>query len=151
MAKSKGITNKILYSRVSYLYQAAAYLAQKASEPANAGTKQTGNAFDPALSASRHLLSEVRTVAQKSTLRISPVIKHTICKRCNTLLLEGTTCDVEIENKSKGGKKEWADVLVRTCKKCNLKKRIPVGAKRQKGRQLRKLAQRVQQTEEMVS
>lgn len=139
-AKFKGanISNKALYSRASYLYQAAAYLEAQSQKPAKATTLEASEASStdpaPTLSASRCLLSDLRNVSLKAQIRLSPAVKHTICKRCNTLLLEGSTCSVEVENKSKGGGKPWADVLVRTCKKCSLGRRIPVGAERQKRR-----------------
>jgi ribonuclease P protein subunit RPR2 len=61
-------------------------------------------------------------------------MKHSICKNCDTMLIDGSTCTNEVENKSKGGKKRWADVLVRKCNTCGLEKRFPIGAERQKRR-----------------
>lgn len=158
MAKPKGVvvTNRPLYSRISYLHQAGAYLAaesQKATEsargPASLETNATsavlesttieskGKPVDPAVPSSRHYLSELRAVSLRTQIRLSTTMRQSICHRCNTLLVDGSTCSVEIKNKSKGGRKEWADVLVRTCKTCNSQKRFPVGAKRQKRRPLR--------------
>lgn len=160
MGKPKGVavTNRPLYSRISYLYQAGAYLAaqsQKTSEPVKTGSthdtndshngtslqstmaESTGKSADPIASSSRYLLSELRAVTLRSQIRLSPALKHSVCQRCNTILADGPTCSVTIENMSKGGKKEWADVLVRTCKNCNFQRRIPVGAKRQKRKPLR--------------
>jgi ribonuclease P protein subunit RPR2 len=55
------------------------------------------------------------------------------------MLIYGSTCTNEVENKSKDGKKPWADVLVRRCATCGLEKRFPVAAKRQKRRSQRSL------------
>lgn len=87
--------------------------------------------------ASRRLVSELRDVSLKMQLRMSPAMKHSICKNCNTLLLDGSTCSTEVENKSKDGKKLWADVLVRKCIVCGLAKRFPLAARRQKRRPYR--------------
>lgn len=77
------------------------------------------------------LLAHMRAVALKSTIRLTPQVKHSLCKRCNSLLIEGQTSSKRIENASKGGRKPWADVLVVECGVCGAVKRWPVGAKRQ--------------------
>jgi len=88
----------------------------------------------------RHLLSHVRAVSRKSQIRLSPTIKQSICKRCDVLLVPGSTSTVRTENRSRGGRKPWADVLVVTCNLCGTTKRFPVGAKR--------LPQRLQRSNE---
>jgi ribonuclease P protein subunit RPR2 len=154
MAKAKAgtVQNKALYSRVSYLYQAATYLAtQQQHSRTSTGSSQTENGKDlntpdvelerpsgQALqAASRHLITDLRTVSLKAQLRMSPAMKHSICKNCDTMLIDGSTCTSEVENRSKGGKKPWADVLVRKCNICGFARRFPVAAERQKRRPLR--------------
>ncbi|KAM0155163.1 hypothetical protein ACHAQE_006916 [Botrytis cinerea] len=135
MAKSQAtkgaskVPNKVLYSRISYLYQAATYLAvqdKESQEQSAKGTaldssmedvmkdesKDVANITDgPHQALSRRLITDLRSVSLKGLMRMSPDMKHSICKNCQTLLLEGTTCTAKIENQSKGGKKPWADVL----------------------------------------
>lgn len=148
MAKPKtGVSNKAQYSRVSYLYQAAAYLAsQKHSEvlvtDANGEVttkppEHDGNSKKALQAATRHLVKDLRAVSQKVQLRISPAMKHSICKNCDTMLIDGDTCTSEVENQSKGGKKPWADVLVRKCNVCGSARRFPLVAERQKRRPYR--------------
>jgi ribonuclease P protein subunit RPR2 len=126
---TKKVPNRHLYSRISYLHQAAQYLAGKASEhqPTEDGngrsTQQTGL---PGLLTAHMLL-----VSQKSKVKISRDVKRSVCKRCNGLLVEGQTSRTRIENKSKGGKKPWADVLVVKCIPCGFEKRYTVGQERQ--------------------
>lgn len=79
-----------------------------------------------------HLATHMRQVAQKSQIRLHTSIKHTICKCCSAVLIEGQTCRKYVENLSRDGKKAHADVLVLQCGVCGVKKRFPVGAKRQK-------------------
>jgi ribonuclease P protein subunit RPR2 len=161
MAKAKAqntvasAPNKALHSRASYLYQAAAYLAtrqQKFSESGvsdvanpksispntiSSGPEAQGTLESGPLSLSRKLLSDLRSVSLKTQIRLSASIKHSICKRCDTLLIDGSTCSNEIENRSRKGRKPWADVLVRTCKSCGSQRRFPVAVGRQKRRPYR--------------
>jgi len=149
VAKKTGSTpNKSLHSRVSYLYQAATYLAtqqQHSKENSSTDTRNeassmteiepiSGISLQPA---ARHLVSDLRDVSLKVQIRMSPDMKHSICKICSTVLIEGSSCTSEVENKSKGGKKPWADVLVRRCNACGSAKRFPTAAARQKRRPYR--------------
>ena len=171
-----GIPQKHLHSRVSYLYQAAMYLAaaekeaqhqrlkapmngpasskesqpeglqgpHNATEPVRGGPQAPGTdesqttaphrqpvsntdsiaprRFSPQ---SRHLLTSMRSVSQKSQIRLSRSIKRSVCRRCDALLAQNST--VQIENASRGGRKPWADVLVVRCEQCGFLKRYPVG------------------------
>ncbi|KAI9641967.1 hypothetical protein NHQ30_009836 [Ciborinia camelliae] len=160
MAKSqatKGVSkipNKALYSRISYLYQAATYLAvqengsqkQPAKGIASDSSMEDVMQCEPNMEInltgscqplSRRLISDLRSVSLKGLMRMSPDMKHSICKNCQTLLMEGTTCTARVENQSKGGKKPWADVLVRKCNTCGLEKRFPLATKRQPRRSRR--------------
>lgn len=141
-AKALSIPNKVLHSRVSYLYQAASYLAsqQQNSPPDVPKNDESTNSKDlpehTCQTAACRLVYDLRSVSSKTQIRMSPEMKQGICKICNTVLREGPNCSTEIENKSKGGKKAWADVLVRTCHVCGAAKRYPLG-NRQKRRPLR--------------
>ena len=84
------------------------------------------------------LSSHLAQVARKSQIRLHTDIKHQICKRCSTVLIEGKTCKKSIENSSKGGKKPHADVLVLKCASCGAQKRRPFRAKRQRKKGERK-------------
>ncbi|RFU32584.1 hypothetical protein B7463_g3753, partial [Scytalidium lignicola] len=157
MSKSKSskgtgsIPHKALHSRVSFLYQAAAFLATVQDPPFaqkdssctenTQGTSQSLNAEavkDEVSSslqpASRRLVSDLRSVSLKMQMRMSPAMKHTLCKNCDTLLIDGSTCTNIVENRSRGGKKPWADILLRRCNTCGLTKRFPINAPRQKRR-----------------
>lgn len=173
MAKKKtpGVPNRHLYTRISFLYQAATYLsvageqtreaishkvpeaaaAATAAEPKDDAMVEGGFPTKAAQNMSRKLLTDLRAVTLKSQIRISPDIKRTICKHCDTLLVEGQTCSSAVENKSKGGKKPWADVLVVRCHTCTREKRFPVGVQKQKRRPLRSLADRARPQEEPAS
>ena len=121
------VPNKHLHSRVNYLYQAAKYL-ETTSRTSKASTN-SGN--------SRYLMNQLQGVALKSQIRLGSSVKHSLCKRCQGFLEEGTTLASHVENKSRDGLKRWADVLVRECTRCGANRRFPVGARRQKRRQQR--------------
>jgi ribonuclease P protein subunit RPR2 len=85
-----------------------------------------------------YLSSHLNQVARKSQIRLAPEVKHSICKRCGTIQVEGETCKKSTENLSEARKKPHADVLVRECRVCGAKKRWPVGARRQRKKGERK-------------
>jgi ribonuclease P protein subunit RPR2 len=64
-------------------------------------------------------------------------MKQRICKFCDAVLIEGDSCASSVDNKSKFGKKPWADVLVRKCNTCKRERRYPIGSTRQKRKTLR--------------
>ncbi len=146
--KDAKVPNKHLHSRISYLYQAANYLTrvsestlavQHAGDNTEVKNDQSvqqkaTKPFVEASSLSRHLNSHLRAISLRSQIRLTPVFKNTICKRCDTVLIPESTSISRLENKSRGGKKPWADVLVVACKACGHVKRYPVGAKRQRSR-----------------
>jgi len=83
------------------------------------------------LGQTHRLASHLRAVSLKGQIRLSAEMKHSICKRCDSHLVVGSTATRNMENKSRGGKKPWAEVLVISCNTCGVKKRFPVAAKRQ--------------------
>lgn len=85
-----------------------------------------------------HLITQLRAVSSKSQIKLSQDIKPATCKRCDALLIPDITCEIGVENGSKGAKKKWADVRVVKCR-CGGMKRFPVGASRQKRKGLRDL------------
>ncbi|KAI8950442.1 RNAse P Rpr2/Rpp21/SNM1 subunit domain-containing protein [Xylaria longipes] len=136
MAKTKtpgSVPNKHLYSRLSYLHQAAAFLGSQVGNTHDSKSEPPA-ADQSRLKLARHLLTDLRATSLKSQIRLSPAVKHSICKFCDTLLIEGETSTSVVENKSKHGKKPWADVLVVKCNACHGVKRFPVQAPRQKRR-----------------
>ena len=174
--KIKGQTGpgqKHLYSRTSYLYQAATYLASIESEPKSipravveetefgathtnirrveelfpkiklgfereptkidtGNGETTSSASVQQMPLSRLLISHLKAVSLKGQIRLTPEMKHSLCKRCDTLLVPSRTSTRSLENKSRGGKKPCADVFVVTCNSCGTAKRFPVGVRRQR-------------------
>ncbi|OHF03428.1 RNAse P Rpr2/Rpp21/SNM1 subunit domain-containing protein [Colletotrichum orchidophilum] len=146
--KNESLPNRHAYTRVSYLHQAASYLATvqipDAQVPSNssrphqdarlAGLEKMRSTTEKV---ARRFVSDIRAVSLKAQIRPSPLVKQTMCKFCDSLLIEGKSCTTTVENLSKGGKKPWADVMVTKCKTCGNVKRFPVSAPRQKRRPFR--------------
>lgn len=134
--KAKGVPNKHLHARTSFLYQAASYLTLQSSvnakEAESSGSAPSEAEQPSPLALALQLGSDLHTVSRKAQLRLSIDLKRSMCKSCNTILVPGQTAAQTIENESKGGSKPWADVVVVSCKVCGSKRRIPVGARRQK-------------------
>ncbi|KAK0723934.1 RNAse P Rpr2/Rpp21/SNM1 subunit domain-containing protein [Apiosordaria backusii] len=140
MAKAKaaggGVQNKAIYSRLSFLQQAAVFLStatlDATLENSSADISDTKkDRIAPLQGAGRRLATDLRAVSLKTRIRLNPAVKQSICKFCDSILIEGESCTSEIENKSRRGRKPWADVLVRKCHTCGKERRYPVCAKRQ--------------------
>ena len=101
------------YARISYLYQASSHFA---------ATPKYGIL-------SREMARNVNLISKKSVTKLSPALKRTICKGCQTLLVPGVNETIEIENKSKE-KAPHNDLLVHSCNTCGKKKRFPIGINR---------------------
>ena len=89
--------------------------------------KDTGGEATHAIA--RQLTYQLNAISLKGQIRLSSAIKHSLCRRCEALLIAGSTSTHQTENKSRSGRKPWADVHVIKCNACGSKKRFPVGAK----------------------
>jgi ribonuclease P protein subunit RPR2 len=151
MAKGKnnGVQNRAIYSRASFLQQAATLLSLSAHREVSAtskgdlspsqtrlvveGPSETSPPNDFQLQGmARRLATDMRSVSLKTRIRLTPTVKQAICKFCDSILIEGHSCTSTVENRSRGGKKPWADVLVRRCHTCGRERRYPVSAEKQK-------------------
>lgn len=140
--KPDSVPNRALYSRISYLHQAASYLATQSAlsgdEKAGQDSKvAAGSTISVKDNVARRLVADIREVGHKVLIRQGPGIKRAGCKFCDTVFVEGKTCTTTVENHSKGGKKPWADIMVVRCMVCGQVKRYPVHFVRQKRKPLR--------------
>jgi ribonuclease P protein subunit RPR2 len=139
--KVKGVPNKHLHARTTFLYQAATYLTLQSGTREttsdiieNQSTRKDNHSLDGPSRLALELGSQLHTVSQKGQVRLSAQLKRSVCKVCRSVLVPGRTATQSIINESKEGKKPWADVLVLACTFCGGTKRYPVGAKRQQGK-----------------
>lgn len=101
----------------------------KSAETSKEGSSELFSTYDE--SNIRTMLSHLRGISRKGATSVPSTIKHSVCKRCNLLLIDGWNSSKQLENKSRGGKKPWADVLIVICHACGTAKHFPLGAKRQ--------------------
>ena len=146
-------SQKHLQARMSYLFDAALYFrgvhtsALKSTkdnrvtshENHELAENSTASTVDQSnFASSDHIMiSHMRSISTKATIRMDKKIKHQICKRCNAALIPFITSTRTLENKSKGGKKPWATVEIISCNVCGVSKRFPIGAKPQLRKTLR--------------
>ncbi|KAF9474693.1 Rpr2-domain-containing protein [Pholiota conissans] len=62
----------------------------------------------------------MRVVGQKTTVKIDPSLKRSLCSNCSTTLVPGSSATVRVKNSSCHG-----HVMVYTCMHCKATKRIP--------------------------
>jgi len=129
---AKGAVNKHLQARITYLEKASKYLAQQQYDHEDQTSEKHNEETDALTHGLPQLLSShLRSVSLKSQIRLRQDVKRSICRKCDTPLIDTSTSYTTIENYSKGKAKPWAEVRVITCKSCGTKKRFPIGAKRQ--------------------
>ncbi|KAI9189460.1 hypothetical protein H9P43_000893 [Blastocladiella emersonii ATCC 22665] len=100
-----------LYRRLNFLMQAAHLVSLPQSAPAPSGRvekkdvkgkrksrrKHAPHEQLPGLTAlGRHLAREMMATARKSSLKIDPSVKHSVCRRCSTFMVPGATCDIDV-------------------------------------------------------
>jgi ribonuclease P protein subunit RPR2 len=144
MAKAKaqkpgpGVPQKHLHSRISYLHQAAAYLASaegtsrhliSEDAPSPVHSNSLMKSASATYNQSRNLLTQLRAVSLKSQIRLTPELKQSFCRRCDSLLIPGKTSNTAIANSSRHGNKPWADILLVKCGFCGAVRRFPIGQK----------------------
>ncbi|RDB16638.1 Ribonuclease P protein subunit rpr2 [Hypsizygus marmoreus] len=129
------VTNRDIIQRLNFLYQASVYLSTVSSQacPPSASTITTRPGRPERVSKKRRIVRNVTTsdlaksyissmkiVGQKTTVKIDPAVKRTLCKGCNMTLIPGTTASVRVKQLSSHG-----HVMVYTCNDCKTSRRIP--------------------------
>jgi len=137
---AKGQAQKHVQARISFLEKASRYLAEQQFTNVNEKVPDSdmGHASQSTKKGLALLLnSHLRAVSLKGQVRLSQDLKRSICRVCDTPLLESLSSDVVVENHSKMASKPWADVRVVTCRTCGTMKRFPIGATRQDKKSVR--------------
>ncbi|KAJ1786059.1 Ribonuclease P protein subunit p21, partial [Coemansia sp. RSA 2399] len=82
---------------MNFLYQSSRFFAHLSPQPTSSDSSSS-----PMLPAARFFAKEMRQVARKSVLRISPHIKREICKSCASPLVPGVSCTTRVKGHKKG-------------------------------------------------
>ncbi|KAI1795595.1 Rpr2-domain-containing protein [Ganoderma leucocontextum] len=142
-ANLNSVPNRDIIQRINFLYQASTYVNSIAPPPDGAvhpqrSAKRKKNTIrHPKNTAelSRCYVGAMRIIGQKTMIRMygvscpswprltfrrDPTLKRTLCKRCDTVLLPGSTASVRI--KTSGSHRQ---VVTYTCLACKACRRIP--------------------------
>ncbi|EIN11439.1 Rpr2-domain-containing protein [Punctularia strigosozonata HHB-11173 SS5] len=144
------VANRDILQRLNFLYQASVYMNSIQPPSAHAGPSQSsikpdaaapvaatpGEASAPSrpvatkkrrprrtirtTDLAREYVKDMKLVGRKTTVRLDPSVKRTICKGCNLVLLPGTTARVRIHASCSHG-----NAIVYTCLSCHMLRRIP--------------------------
>ncbi|GLB36969.1 putative rpr2-domain-containing protein [Lyophyllum shimeji] len=147
---ASSVANRDIIQRLNFLYQASVYLNTVPSDRPEGvsdalagsstsqnvttsgldkqqkrGKKEKGrkNAVKRAVTASdlaRTYVATMKSVGQKTTVKIDPAVKRTLCKGCNMTLVPGATASVRVKNSPVHG-----HIMVYTCSGCHTARRIP--------------------------
>ncbi|KDQ21716.1 hypothetical protein BOTBODRAFT_168937 [Botryobasidium botryosum FD-172 SS1] len=135
-----GITNRDLLQRLNFLYQASVYLQQASTssslEQAQTDTrssKRRRRARSTESIGTSELLSDLsknyagsmKAIGAKAIVKMDPVVKRTMCKACNTILVPGTTASVRVKPSS-----SHRHAISYTCTKCRRSRVIPAPPRR---------------------
>ncbi|KAJ2720424.1 Ribonuclease P protein subunit p21 [Coemansia sp. Benny D115] len=131
--KSGTLPNRELYERMNFLFQTSQFLAALAGNANKDTTSQQASDTDAAavvaaadrqaslIPLARFYSKEMRTIARKSVLRMSPHMRREICRVCATPLLPGVSCIKRVKGKGHGRR------VVTTCTYCGNSARLMVG------------------------
>ncbi|KAI9505312.1 Ribonuclease P protein subunit p21 [Coemansia spiralis] len=130
--KGKGnLPNRELYERMNFLYQSSQFFSQLLpssssnvqtadNDSSNLKLAQQHQQQKSLLPISRFYSKEMRQVARKSVLRLSPHVKREICKACASPLVPGVSSTVRIKGHNRGRR------VVTTCNCCGWQRRLIV-------------------------
>ncbi|KAK0485338.1 Rpr2-domain-containing protein [Armillaria luteobubalina] len=111
---ANSVPNKDIIQRLNFLYQASVYLNGVTSQsPRRRKRVTTGDL-------SRSYVTSMKVVGRKTVVKMDPSVKRTICKRCNTILVPGSTVTIRANKSASHG-----HVMAYTCTHCKTTRRIP--------------------------
>ncbi|TFK53537.1 Rpr2-domain-containing protein [Heliocybe sulcata] len=112
------ISSRDILQRMNFLYQAGAYLS---TLPAEASSREAPHpAAGQKRRKARAYVDSMRTVGQRTVVKLDPSVKRTLCRSCNLILIPGTTATVRIKSSP-----SHEHVVTYTCTTCNSARRIP--------------------------
>ncbi|KAJ2854622.1 Ribonuclease P protein subunit p21, partial [Coemansia asiatica] len=119
------LPNREIFERMNFLYQSSRFFATLAHAPTAEHSNQppTPVSSSSTMPLARFYMKEMRQVARKSVLRLSPHIKREMCQICSSPLVPGVSCKKRV--KGKGNCRR----LITTCMYCGGQKRIMANSK----------------------
>ncbi|KAF5383494.1 hypothetical protein D9757_006096 [Collybiopsis confluens] len=134
------VSNRDVIQRLNFLYQASVYLntvhCSTSQLPPSSSSSLSSAPDDPTTNQkkkgkekkktvglgdlSRSYIGTMKSVGTKTTVQLDPSVKRTLCKRCNTVLIPGSTASVRTKKSPSHG-----HFMVYTCGVCKHSVRIP--------------------------
>ncbi|OCH93759.1 Rpr2-domain-containing protein [Obba rivulosa] len=143
------VTNRDIIQRMNFLYQASAYLNSispaRGPQPSESRIKSlpaqddTGSSqAQPSAGKQKRLeklrmrhpttahelarsyVKSMRSIGQKTTVKMDPAVKRTLCRKCDVVLIPGATATVRVKTSSSHG-----HIMCYTCMSCKTTRRIP--------------------------
>ncbi|KAK7473103.1 hypothetical protein VKT23_001204 [Stygiomarasmius scandens] len=117
--------NRDIIQRLNFLYQASVYLN---SADTSSDVPQTHNETDTRPKnkkarlndISRSYIDTMKVVGTRTTVKMDPSVKRTLCKGCNTVLVPGSTASVRTKKSL-----SHRHAVTYTCLTCKHSRRIP--------------------------
>ncbi|KAF7305983.1 hypothetical protein HMN09_00752800 [Mycena chlorophos] len=116
------VVNRDIMQRLNFMYQASVYLGTVLPVPPTpAPTKRAKrvrkmNVHD----LSKVYAGSMKTVSNKTMIKMDPAVKRTLCSGCNLVLVPGSTASVRVKSS-----KEHGHVMFYRCAACDSTRRIP--------------------------
>ncbi|KAF5348648.1 hypothetical protein D9758_006762 [Tetrapyrgos nigripes] len=118
------VPNRDIMQRLNFLYQASVYLnSVDTSSPQPTDTEQSWSRRKPNARVgdiSRNYIDMMKVVGTKTTVKMDPSVKRTLCKGCSSVLVPGTTATIRTKKSSSHG-----HAVTYTCMICNESRRLP--------------------------
>lgn len=118
---TSSMPNRETFERMNFLYQASQFYA---SMQPSSSSKNSNQDTASLLPLARVYNRDLRLVARKSVLRMTPHIKREICKVCATPLIPGVSSKVRVK-----GKENKQKYVSTNCAYCGWHKKLPVDSK----------------------
>jgi len=119
--------NRDIIQRLNFLYQASVYLQSISPSSSGSKAKHTQD-LKKHISRRKRTTGDLarsyaqcmRVVGQKTTVKIDPSLKRSLCSSCNTTLIPGSFASVRVRKSSSHG-----HLVIYTCLHCKTSKSIP--------------------------
>jgi len=131
------VSNRDILQRLNFLYQASVYLnSVSPRQPSTSNDipkmevvrdgekhkkkKKLRSNVISTTDLSRSYIKSMKIVGQKTTVKMDPSVKRTLCKGCNIVLMSGSTATIRVKSSPSHG-----HAVTYTCTSCNTSRRIP--------------------------
>ncbi|KAL4074224.1 RNAse P Rpr2/Rpp21/SNM1 subunit domain-containing protein [Scleroderma yunnanense] len=113
------VANRDIIQRLNFLYQASVLLNTIPSSRSQSLQRNRNKHVTPS-ELSRSYIDTMKTVGQKTNVKIDPSVKRRLCKGCSSVLVPGMSAKVRVKNSTSHG-----HLISYICLACHTHRRIP--------------------------